>query len=724
MRTLCAAREVVLKDDAEWGVVLDSDARLTAYRFGDYKSQTRRDTEVKLRDYMCAPSRTRSAALDTKGDFRIAVTLAPPGTGKSRLLDDAMRVPLESPHFDHYLRFAITFNGKSSGEYRHPISVRVLRQFFCLTAPGNDEFDLLTAIDAMLLERFNDKGEMQVSRIVLNAIEALYFSQHGGKLGRTVLMVDEISKAAFVPEGGNSSLFAFVKGLDHSGQRISELMVYRIVATLVDTAMLSDAFGRRGAVITAQRYIEGIPDVSKAGRSLVWLPLGTFDVWSTAAQAAITGEAARLGVLGAGQVVDERVWSLLAATGGRPRDILSMLVSLQSLQSNLQNPRLGDVTTAFFAVGEKSPLFAQYLLPSILNEWFCLFGSDSVLTKFGVDAAFPALLNADLFAAEKADCDDGDAAPDSVPVVSLRYAKSVKDKHVRDTVAQLVEATKFCSLDGSGKDFERAWVLMVLLHLLLQHNVRVGASPQFFWPRPTGGRELGGRERPTATAIDVFQYPGLPRVDALFVMPYPTRVYNAQSIERKIKFAPVVPPTLAIWDDLWVPNVRVGAKRPVGWSMATNDVVWRPSTVVYFSNPKQEAVDFMLLVGDANGTGDAQPHVYMFQCKALTEQGSASTTSVTVHGVVAKVEAQLNLLFSAAFAGHVLRRAGIASVAQVTVCVNALMFGVRLSSASKLSVPFGVVLFDESDFRALGGAALENMQVLSPSERADEAPNS
>jgi hypothetical protein len=236
----------------------------------------------------------------------------------------------------------------------------------------------------------------------------------------------------------------------------------------------------------------------------VWLPLGTFDVWSTAAQSAIAGDAKRLGVLGAGQVVDERVWSLLAATGGRPRDILSMLVSLQSLQSNLQNPRLGDVTTAFFAVGEKSPLFAQYLLPSILNESFSLFGSDSVLTQFGVDAAFPALLNADLFAAEKADCDDGDAAPDSVPVVSLRYAKSVKDKDVRDTVAQLVEATTFCSLDGSGKDFERAWVLMVFSHLLLQHNVRVGARAKLFWPRPTGGRELDGPERPTATAIDVF----------------------------------------------------------------------------------------------------------------------------------------------------------------------------------------------------------------------------
>jgi hypothetical protein len=98
-----------------------------------------------------------------------------------------------------------------------------------------------------------------------------------------------------------------------------------------------------------------------------------------------------------------------------------------------------------------------------------------VVTQFGVDAAFPALLNADLFAAEKADCDDGDAAPEPVPSVSLRYANSVNDKALRDTVTQLIEVTAFCSLDGSGKDFEHAWVLLVFLHLLLQHSVRVGA---------------------------------------------------------------------------------------------------------------------------------------------------------------------------------------------------------------------------------------------------------
>jgi len=346
MHTLCAPHKVVLKDDAQWGVVLDSDARLTGKNFGDYKSPTRRDTEVKLLEYMCAPSRTRSIALDTRGCYQIAVTVAPRGTGKSRLLDDAMRMSLESPHFDHFLRLAISFNGDSSGAYRHPISVRLLRQFFCLTAPGNNEFDLLTAIDAMLLERFGDKGELHVSFVVLNAIEALYFSQHGGKLGRTVLMVDEISKAAFVPEGGNSSLFAAVKVLDHSGQRIYEQMAYRIVAALVDSAMLSDAFGRRGAVITAQRYIEGIPDVSSAGRSLVWLPLGMFDVWSAAAQAAISGEAARLGLLRDRELLDERVWSLLAATGGRPRDVSALLNRLVVV--DLDNASNGDLITALF----------------------------------------------------------------------------------------------------------------------------------------------------------------------------------------------------------------------------------------------------------------------------------------------------------------------------------------------------------------------------------------
>jgi hypothetical protein len=90
---------------------------------------------------MCAPSRTRSAALDTKGDFRIAVTA---GATWHRQVAPARRRHARAASVDSFRplsALAITFNGKSRGAYHYPISVRVLRQFFCLTVPGNSEFD-------------------------------------------------------------------------------------------------------------------------------------------------------------------------------------------------------------------------------------------------------------------------------------------------------------------------------------------------------------------------------------------------------------------------------------------------------------------------------------------------------------------------------------------------------------------------------------------------------
>jgi hypothetical protein len=99
-----------------------------AGRFGDYKSPQRLETEAKLREYMSAPSRSRQTGLR---DFSIAVTVAAPGTGKTRLLDDALRMPLDTTHFAHVLRLAITFNGMTGGVFAHPIAARVLREFFC-----------------------------------------------------------------------------------------------------------------------------------------------------------------------------------------------------------------------------------------------------------------------------------------------------------------------------------------------------------------------------------------------------------------------------------------------------------------------------------------------------------------------------------------------------------------------------------------------------------------
>jgi hypothetical protein len=121
--------DIVLKKHEQWGVVLDTDDRLTSKSFGDFKTKTRQESEARLRAYMRAPS---PDANDSNGDFTIAVALASPGTG-TRFIDDAMRMPLAtSPHFDHFLRLAISFNGESAGAFNYPFSTRILRHFFFL----------------------------------------------------------------------------------------------------------------------------------------------------------------------------------------------------------------------------------------------------------------------------------------------------------------------------------------------------------------------------------------------------------------------------------------------------------------------------------------------------------------------------------------------------------------------------------------------------------------
>jgi hypothetical protein len=279
VRSLCANnaafKGVVLKKQEQWGVVLDTDDRLTGKNFGDFKTKTRQESEARLRQYMLAPSQTRSDSLDIKGGFTIAVTLASSGMGKSRFIDDAMRMPLAaSPHFDHFLRLAISFNGDWSGTtYHYPVSTRILSNFFVGIVPKVNATLLLSAIDDMLLARFDGQGEDKVSLVVLRAIEALYFQSRGNKLGRTVLMVDEISNVTFL---ANNTVHESVV------QSVNEQTAYRILANFVDSAPLSQSakYGRRGCVITALKFVEaGALTSSLSGRELLWLPLGKFDVW-------------------------------------------------------------------------------------------------------------------------------------------------------------------------------------------------------------------------------------------------------------------------------------------------------------------------------------------------------------------------------------------------------------------------------------------------------------
>jgi hypothetical protein len=657
------------RDPMTWGVTRDDDPRMTPACFGDYKSPQRLATEAKLREYMSAPSRSRQTGLR---DFSIAVTVAAPGTGKTRLLDDALRMPLDTKHFAHVLRLAITFNGLTGGVLAHPIAARALREFFCGPTAVNAD-DVLEKIDAQLSRLFPSDNVNTVAQRVLDALEALYFQQRGdGTLGRVVLLMDEIAKARLL--------------IANKGELCEDLM-YRIVVSWIDKTT-----GRRGAVFTGLTIMSPWAVVTLSGRPLVWLPLGTFDVWDAAVQGAIEDHARSIGQgLGANR---DCMWSLLAATGGRPRDIFRVVELLQrTARGAIATADRLALLTALFAVPTDA-VFGRYLLPSLLSINFESFVY-GVPTQFGRDAASSALLNADQLATAKP----------AVPAVSLRYVDSLPEgddgrNNLHAAVRALVSALIFCKLDGTGKDFERAWVLLTFTVLQLQFLVR---KDEAFWPtlRP-GAVDLGGPARPTAEQIDVFA--DNKRIEALFASPDYDRVFEApgSSIRRKMWLRK--PPTLALWKNAWTATVEPGAAgdAPSDWSMKL-DVEWRPWTVVYFSDVINVAIDFMLLVGEAGGTGDKEPHVYVFQSKAVAE----NVAQAKVAEMAKKLQAKLNVLFGESHAStHVLRLAGIQSARQVTLCIAALNYGkVDLKA---LGAPFNVVLFDSADFRGLGGAAFRD----------------
>jgi hypothetical protein len=670
VRQACVETNTPFKNDpTTWGVTRDDDPRMTPHRFGDYKSPQRLETEAKLREYMSAPSESRQTGLR---DFSIAVTVAAPGTGKTRLLDDALRMPLDTTHFAHVLRLAITFNGMTGSAFAHPIAARVLREFFCGPADIVAD-DVLKKIDAQLSRLFPSDDVDTVARSVLDALEALYFQQRGdGALGRSVLLIDEISKARL---------------LTADKDKLCENLMYRTIVSWID-----ETTGHRGAVFTGLTIESPWAEASSAGRPLVRLPLGTFDVWDAAVQGAIEHEARSMWP-GFG-AIDRRLWPLLAATGGRPRDVLLVLERLKEWRANLADAE-DEALLSALRVDDADSTFSRYLLPSMLGVWFYTFDSGRS-TQFGNDAASSALLNADVLATKQRD----------VPAVSLRYSRSFEPSadHLRHVFAALVKATVFfCELDGSGKDFKRAWVLLTYSLLQLQHTAR---KDEAFWPTlGAGAVDLGGPARPTAREIDVFTVNASTRIEALFARPDEDRVFEApgSSIRRKVPVDET--PTLALWKNAWKATVKPGAAEdmPSGWPM-TLDVEWRPWTVVYFSDAGNAAIDFMLLVGEAGGTGDKEPHIYVFQSKAPSTENVAQAK---VAEIAHKLQAKLNVLFGESHAStHVLRLAGIQSARQVTLCIAALNYGkVDLKA---LGAPFNVVLFDSADFRGLGGAAFRD----------------
>jgi hypothetical protein len=386
----CAESKYPFKVDSKtWGVTLDDDLRFAAAEFGTYKSTLRTETEERLRKYMREPSipRATTATSFEMKDFQIAVTVAAPGTGKTRLIDDALRMPLdakpgEQEHFDHFLRLAVTFNANYGGSYAHPLTARMLLMFFCGTVDESAE-KVLRHIDAKLVQLFPGKNVDSVARNVLNALEALYFDQRAdGKLGRTVLLIDEISKA----------------DMKDATRVTSERHVYEsVVGWLNGGVMAGSQVGRRGAVFTGLSAIAPWSErTPRSGRSIVWLPLGTFDLWDEKVRIVVADQAKAIKNWPADAVISDRVWYLLAATGGRPRDVSSMLQLLSPVLRRDQPFADELLSTLFVAPAEVH--FRRYLLPSMLNIKFFAMTGNRTITQFGRDAASLALLNADQLA--------------------------------------------------------------------------------------------------------------------------------------------------------------------------------------------------------------------------------------------------------------------------------------------------------------------------------------
>jgi hypothetical protein len=313
----CAESYFPFKNDPNsWGVTNENDARFTAHQFGDFKSANRAKMEEELRKYMREPSEPRGPRLK---DFAIAVTIAAQGSGKTRLVDDALRVPLsakpgETAHFDGYLRLAVTFNGNYGATYAHPVSTRMLLAFFCGVV-ARDASIVLKSLDGKLKQIFPEVDAHIVALNVLDALERFYFEQRGNGLGRSVLLIDEIGKAGMINKQGEAV----------AGQ---QLVYDAVVAWLNGGALAGTQKGRRGAVFTGLSAIAPWSTAFRSGRSIVRLPLGTFDLWDKRLLDVVDKEAKAIKDWPADREIPERVWYLLAATGGRPRDVSSMLERL------------------------------------------------------------------------------------------------------------------------------------------------------------------------------------------------------------------------------------------------------------------------------------------------------------------------------------------------------------------------------------------------------------
>jgi hypothetical protein len=236
--------------------------------------------------------------------------------------------------------------------------------------------DELINIDLGLSSMFPDADLRQAGWALLDALEALFFSARGGTLGRSVLLVDEISKAT------------------------NEGDVYRNVVEWVDAGGVRVA-GRRGAVFTGLSVQTPWAHETASGRSVVRLALGLFDVWDPQLQNAILLDMRKRPKWANVTSLPAAIWSLLVSAGGRPRyrEYCGGGEGSSYRQGQPQCP---------VAIAEQSDLglyvvFRRYLLPSLLNVQFVVHDGTNP-TQFGRDVTSRSLRNSDLLADTSLQC--------------------------------------------------------------------------------------------------------------------------------------------------------------------------------------------------------------------------------------------------------------------------------------------------------------------------------
>eukprot|EP00005_Dracoamoeba_jomungandri_P003999 CAMPEP_0174249778 /NCGR_PEP_ID=MMETSP0439-20130205/119_1 /TAXON_ID=0 /ORGANISM="Stereomyxa ramosa, Strain Chinc5" /LENGTH=865 /DNA_ID=CAMNT_0015329681 /DNA_START=207 /DNA_END=2804 /DNA_ORIENTATION=- len=268
-------------------------------RLADYALRSTQNRDVALAaaiSYICDPPYRSEGQ-----SYAIAATYGAPGTGKSHLLDEIVRLDFSSDRdsfeWDLYLPLIASFNGRTISRPKEVrgLCIRLLLSYFVGLPPlkhldGQAPMWSFKEVAEML-----DKALPECSvRDVIAAIEWDVTTHRSIKLEKVkvLFMIDEIGKAAN-------------KDCDAEGV-IEE--VYRCVTEYLECT-------RYGAVFTALDGTDILPsrvESTSSSRPIAWLPLQPLDTtyWENEAG-------------------DEYASRLFAMSGGHPRTIQFLLKELK-----------------------------------------------------------------------------------------------------------------------------------------------------------------------------------------------------------------------------------------------------------------------------------------------------------------------------------------------------------------------------------------------------------